>query len=259
MHTHPLRRSPVRWGGAAVLLLAAACGGKLASEALDVGAGSAADRAPGKTPASPDPNPPGSSREGADTAPLAPGLRIDDQRGERRAVVVQPPTDASVDDPNVRGFRFVFLTGHSLTNPTLAQADAICANEATGALPGKFKAWLSVGDASPAVRLVHSTVPYYKFPNVRVARDWAALTSGELEQPIDTSADGGPPGSQGLGSSRVLTGTNADGTQGLNCDDWTNPTGMTLIGDRAVADAGWTAQVVPCSTGARGRIYCIED
>jgi hypothetical protein len=67
-----------------------------------------------------------------------------------------------------------------------AGADAKCQAAANGAsLGGTWMAWLSTSTSTPDARFTHSTVPYKLLDGTLIANDWADLTSGALENPIN--------------------------------------------------------------------------
>ena len=93
---------------------------------------------------------------------------------------------------------FVTSTTHDGNLGGLAGADAICqARAAAAGLPGTYLAWLSDGSASPATRfLTQSAGPYRLVNGTTIADDWADLTSGDLDAPINITETGDPPGGE---------------------------------------------------------------
>ncbi len=59
--------------------------------------------------------------------------------------------------------------------------------------------------------------------------------------------------------SYVWTGTAVDGAlDAMNCDGWTNPSGMGVVGSLVEVGVAWTAySSLSCSM--QGRFYCFED
>ena len=73
----------------------------------------------------------------------------------------------------------------------LSGGDNLCNVEAVIAgLPPTYKAWLSDGTTSAAARLTHATVPYKRIDGVTIADDWADLTDGTLDAPLDRDVYG---------------------------------------------------------------------
>ena len=108
----------------------------------------------------------------------------------------------------------------------LAGADAKCQALADAAevynprLIGTFKAWLSDSTAGPATRFTHSPFPYVLVNGTQVADNWADLTDGSLDSPINVTEQGDtvPTGYP----ARVWTGTGTNGTaSSSNCGNWT--------------------------------------
>src|SRR5262245_50165626 len=102
----------------------------------------------------------------------------------------------------------------------LRGADAKCQALAAAAnLPGAYKAWLADATASPSTRFVKSSGPYQLVDGTTIATDWADLTDGGLQAPIDVTEQQGSPG----GSGEVWTNANPDGTKKSqsHCANWT--------------------------------------
>ena len=146
---------------------------------------------------------------------------------------------------------------------SIAQADVVCGVQATAAgLPGTFRAWISDGVTDPASRLSQDGRPFVKLGEETVAGfvadDWADLTDGSIDAPIDRTAFG----LLAVGTPQVWTGVATDGTSlpggSENCDGWTNPSQLGRTGRMNETDADWTADgTALCSTGAR--LYCVEE
>jgi hypothetical protein len=134
----------------------------------------------------------------------------------------------------------------------LSGADAKCQQLAAGAgFSGTFKAWLSDSTQGPAARFSQSTVPYILVDGTVVAANWAQLTSGNLQHPINltekgTAAPIGNTACNGGGFRTVMTNTLTDGTSlgGQNCNNWTS---------NAVNGAAWG---LADSTGPNWTVWC---
>jgi hypothetical protein len=147
----------------------------------------------------------------------------------------------------------------------LAGADAICQDlaESPGsqAPPGTYLAWLSDDTDSPSSRFMRSPGPYVlvNAAATRIAANWAALTDGTLDAPIDVTEDG----ARLDGREVVWTNTDADGKvapKNLHCVNWTDgsnvPVGAT--GETERRNSLWT------NTGQGGcnnqlRLYCFQQ
>ncbi len=156
--------------------------------------------------------------------------------------------------------KLVFVTQQQLVTGDIngvSGGDAKCAAEASGTgLPGTYKAWLSDGTTSAADRLTHATVPYKRVDGVTIADDWADLTDGTLDAPLDRDAFGSP-----VGDVTVFTGTAADGSTGsLHCTNWTNsnPLPLGVTGRTTATTSSWTQETFS-SCGTQRRLYCIEQ
>ncbi|MCR9093394.1 MAG: DUF1554 domain-containing protein [bacterium] len=163
-------------------------------------------------------------------------------------------------------FRFVFATTSTTRADFggIAAGDAICQSEAVSAgLSGTFRAWLSESQAlaspdSPSVTFTQSTIPYVTTHGRQVADDWADLTDGTLDNPIDRDPVGAPV----IGG--VWTGTETDGSSPPvatnTCGEWT-PGGTTgVFGRTSSSGQEWTKALSPpagCATSLR--LYCFEQ
>lgn len=181
-----------------------------------------------------------------------------------------------------------------LPGPAL-QADRICQMEARLAgLPGVYKAWLStngvagVPESSPDTRFGKYFSPTrYVLPDGNltvVAYGWDDLTDGQIQNPINVSAQGGTVyGEEGC---PVWTNTTPGGTPGgySSCMDWTQywfPWAEPLpdewkgqVGDCWDSDPDWTssgampcctyywaywAEYWYCSNPTYARLYCVQQ
>jgi hypothetical protein len=214
-------------------------------------------------------------REGSFVATVAvTDKHLDDQSVSALARTVQQITvDASVDRPSApapapspaTAFRTVFATSttHAGDFGGLAVADGICqARAAAAALPGSYKAWLSTSTESPSTRFTKLAGPYRLVTGTQIADNWADLTDGSLDAPINRDESGAAVA--GL----AWTGTMPNGTSSpgpadfVNCDGWTS-TGVGLgnfgqTGNTTASNTFWTA------TGGWScfdslRLYCFQQ
>lgn len=120
-----------------------------------------------------------------------------------------------------------------------------------------FRAWLSTPTESAADRLLHSRGRYKLVNGLVVAKDWEALTSGTLQNPIVVDEHSQ---TQDL---PVWTGTLANGQRALGsefCGDWNENAGLKFggVGLSASKDSMWSFyEQAEC--GAEIPIYCIEQ
>ena len=144
--------------------------------------------------------------------------------------------------------KIVFITSESTNGAIIeglssgiAAADAIC-NRLAGAAGldmtnGTYLAWLSDNVTSPDQRFTKATVPYVLTTGTKVADNYADLTDGSLDAPIDREEDQTPAGLD------AWTGTLANGTRdplgGFNtrCSEWTFGTAATQTGLEGVRTA----------------------
>lgn len=137
-------------------------------------------------------------------------------------------------------------------------ADAKCAAAATAAgLSGTFLAWIGTATTSPAARLTHSTVPYYRMDGTTpriYASNWDDLIDGT---PIAIAeSEFGTPQADVY----VWTGaTNAGAAEGHDCNGWTSSAAGTGMAGNASAGplfSTWYGAAA-CSTSAH--LYCFEQ
>lgn len=151
----------------------------------------------------------------------------------------------------------------------LAGADAKCTSLASGAgIAGSFKAWLSAGNQTPALRFdnINNAGPWVLPRNVvdganppTVASDFSDLvTCGAtcLQNAINRTQNG-------LilqGNQTVWTGTKADGTADANtCSGWTSEAGNGLFGDGSRDDAFWTDTNITFGCNSALALYCFQQ
>jgi len=139
-------------------------------------------------------------------------------------------------------------------------ADYQCRHRATKMfLPNgeRYMAWISTSKVQPADRMHHARGPYVLVNGAQIAANWDALTSGQLEHPININEIGD------LLEIAVWTGTDITGLRIPNtqhCSDWTSnnfdQTGW--FADNTATNALWTLGAEGDCGGA-GAIYCVEQ
>ena len=99
---------------------------------------------------------------------------------------------------------FVTSTSYDGNLGGLAGADAKCQDQADAAgLTGTFKAWLSDAKGSPSTRFTRSAgAPYVLVDGTVIADNYAGLTSGSLEHPINQTETGGAPPVEPISAAR---------------------------------------------------------
>jgi hypothetical protein len=163
------------------------------------------------------------------------------------------------------GCKRVFVSSQPMPHGgfgSLGPADTLCTRLAAAAdLGGTWRAWLSDARGSPSSRFPTGAGPYRLVDGTRVAADFAALTSGDLESAIDVLETGGKlPADQPF---EVWTGTTPAGAaSSITCGNWTNnsaglPYGLVGLSNRR--DLAWTdARPQLCSLPA-AHLYCFEQ
>lgn len=161
----------------------------------------------------------------------------------------------------------VFVTSLSYSGNLggLSGADAKCQERASAAnLGGTWKAWLSDSQTSASSRLFHSSGPYVRMDGVTIANNWADLTDGILQKPINITETGSQ-----LPAGWAWTFTNPDGSipttpditpAKFTCDNWTSSTTSTtgIIGAREQSNYRWSWDGgVNCYSQAV--LYCFEQ
>ena len=157
--------------------------------------------------------------------------------------------------------KVIFVTSETYNGDLggLDGADAKCnahALEAGVANAGKFMAWLSTEDHSPASRMTHYAGRYVLLDGgVIVAESWEDLTDGMLAEAIDIDETGAKK------SGEVWTGTTAAGQAApLRCLDWTYAMSDEggLHGLVPAKNAEWTEKdAMGCSYFAY--LICVEQ
>ncbi len=164
----------------------------------------------------------------------------------------------------------VFVTSVTYTANLggLAGADSRCQlHAAVGGLPGVYRAWLSEESsaASPDTKFTKSPGSYVRTDGAPLADNWADLTDGVLDNPINRNE----VGNLQVGEDKVFTCTFPDGTNSFIsfptlpdacCDDWTSDSsiGAGSVGDMTTTVANWTSH---SGTGCddKRRLYCFQQ
>ena len=148
-------------------------------------------------------------------------------------------------------------TSHGSVSGTFG-VDARCQEAARNAsLGGTYLTWLSDTNASaPEARFVMSTVPYVRVDGVQVAANYAALTSGTLEAPINVTETGSTY------DGGVWTSTYSAGTfsGSVACNGWTAFVGNQYggFGNSSSTASAWSfTGTSPCSSSLA--FYCFEQ
>ena len=170
--------------------------------------------------------------------------------------VAQPPMDSSVPVDSAMPHTprvFVSSTTRNANFGGLAGGDLACTNLAIAAgLIGKWAAWISVQGGPHASDRVTGVGPWSLVTGEVVATSKAQLVSGTLAHAIDHDEKGAL-----VPSSRVWTGSGADGQYLTNdCDKWRTGT-AGRVGDTASTTATWTNTGVD-GCGQLRRLYCFE-
>ena len=165
----------------------------------------------------------------------------------------------------------IFVTS-SIHNGTgfggVAGADQICQTLAESAgLSGKYLAWLAnEGGVSPATNFFHSPGPYVTVTGIEIARNWDHLMNtqyGEnLYAPMSVDENGNDL--RNSPNKGVWTGTNLDGTpyvQGpaRDCNDWTNSTQESHMGNLASSTGSQWVGVSYHHCNLAGHFYCFQQ
>ena len=154
------------------------------------------------------------------------------------------PRDGGGDEGALQGPLRVFITSGEYAGNLggLTGADDACQAEATAAgLSGSFMAWLSDSTDSPSTRFARNGGPYVRVDGVVIAHDWADLTDGAIDAPVNVTAAGQVLTLEWSSSANfsVWTATYPDGTPNTYCfdgcaycDDWSS-TSDTVLGSTA--------------------------
>jgi hypothetical protein len=165
--------------------------------------------------------------------------------------------------------RVVFVTSEAVKGGLIygmSGADAMCnrlgAASTNPRVAGRtFIAWLSDDTRSPSTSLVHGTKAYVRPDGVRIASDYAHLTSGSaLEMPIEIDEQGRKQ------DGTVWSATAPSGVRdGASCYDWSSEYGAGAQGAITATAIRWTstsgtggAESDPVDCETANRLYCFE-
>ena len=170
---------------------------------------------------------------------------------------------------------FVTSQAHNGDFGGISGADSFCQGLAnTAGLSGTYYAWLSDTTTSPSLRFAQASVPYRLVDGTTIANDWADLTDGTIQNPINKDEYG-----NAASSSMVFTFTMTNGSAGLfqsptsncygedcHCNNWTNPNGQgspnpgSGVGQTTKTNDDWTDYSFYNGCGPNGQpIYCFEQ
>ncbi|MBA3548429.1 MAG: DUF4215 domain-containing protein [Nannocystis sp.] len=174
----------------------------------------------------------------------------------------------------LRDARFVFVSSATYQAAALGGlqgADDRCQKLADAApLVGRYRAWLSDGDASPATRFDKSELPFILPTSqlgvgVVVATDWVDLVDGSLLHAIQVDENGEllAPGESCL-AAEVLAWTHTSATAGprdadADCGGWKFNTGVGDAGLINSDEPAWTEGCAQVSCAKPLHIFCIEQ
>lgn len=173
-------------------------------------------------------------------------------------------------------FKRVFISSQqwqaSLGGPS--GADAKCDSIAKArSLGGSWVAWLSTLSSSAALRMTHSSLPYKLLDGTLVANNWADLTSGGIQNPINIDENGYMITWNG-GTGSVYTSTYTDGTSMLlhgakyDCEGLTNANAYdtdagsyesAVIGYDNSSGKAWTDSILTTGCSSFYSLYCFEQ
>jgi hypothetical protein len=149
------------------------------------------------------------------------------------------------------------LSGADTDCQQLADAQALSGPDGAPPLLGNFKAWLSDSSNGPADSFFQSPAPYFRLDGVRVADNWADLTDGSLQVPINLDEYGNAAGLF------AWTNTLPDGSRSsetFHCSNWTNGTtdqeGVYGFTPNSVF---WTDTLSTLDCDQQAALYCFEQ
>ncbi|HRS54249.1 MAG TPA: fibronectin type III domain-containing protein, partial [Bacteroidales bacterium] len=165
---------------------------------------------------------------------------------------------------------FVTSTSYYASLGGINGADNICQSRANAAgLNGTYMAWISNASSCPNNRFNKSTGPYILVNGTIIANNWADLTSGTLQNPINVDEFGN------LIVSGNTTWTNTDiygnfdtgfwgGCTSNICNNWTDGSscnssgGAAMGGNINTTNSEWTHYSCGCCLNS-WRLYCFEQ
>lgn len=153
----------------------------------------------------------------------------------------------------------------------LKAADKICQYRASSRnLGGTWKAWLSDSNTSAASRLEHASVPYKLLNGTTIANNWADLTDGNLQAPVNITEFGVKSTDAGAWTNTLPDGERKYTQTKDTCDNWRTSQGCQLIDNKQQCpyngsqgydfntNSGWTdAITLACSYS--DSLYCFEQ
>jgi len=158
-----------------------------------------------------------------------------------------------------RGSCRVFVTSESYFGDFggIDFADSECQRLADlEGLPGNFKAWVSTTSPSvnPDSRFNQASVPYRLVSGNTIANNYTDLIDGNLTAPINLDETGF------FVDSNVWTATTqAGGSFGTNCSNWTDLNEDGGFGNTTLMDFGWTSASFDACDTPDFRLYCFEQ
>lgn len=176
-----------------------------------------------------------------------------------------PPTPTPSLLPVSSSYKRVFITGFdypatAFTSSSaygIEMANKICQGWVNNAnLGGTWKAWLSYSTSTVASRFNHYNGPYKLLNGITIANNWADLTDGTIQYPIQIGVDGKTVGGSTLS---VWTGTTSNGLATTdNCNNWSTTAGSGMAGNMGSMDSWWT-QSGGRGCNMRAFLYCFEQ
>jgi hypothetical protein len=126
-------------------------------------------------------------------------------------------------------------------------------------------AWLSSSSSSVASRFTQSSLPYKLVNGTTIANNWADLTDGSIQNPINRDEFGNTGVAPVIWTHTTVNGSTATTNTSQNCNNWTQATGgNTLVhcaGSPNMTNGDWTAGysgcAYPCSS--TWALYCFEQ
>ncbi|WP_256254088.1 DUF4215 domain-containing protein [Nannocystis exedens] len=162
-------------------------------------------------------------------------------------------------------FRYVFVTSQIFKGDVnkLNGADSRCIVAAAELPAAEWTAWLSDDVQSAAVRMDTSFMGWYILPGpepILVARDWAGLTSGTLQNPIHRDEQGNPVAGDALAWSNTKTdGKILSLDAASHCNNWDSNTGTSSVGNPNATDAMWTNEGIVADCNSLHHLYCVQN
>jgi hypothetical protein len=202
---------------------------------------------------------------------------LDDSDGDGSCDSDDPCPDDPTDTCNLVSGKRVFATANRYDGAFggVFGADAVCQSDAAAAgLSGTYRAWISDASSGPANRFVRSnSEPYVLVDGTVVANNWADLTDGTIQAPIDLDEYG-----NAVTYSFTYSFTRTDGTPGLfgnaaedcygedcHCRGWTttatqgNPIPGSVVSRVGFTDDDWTDYSFLNACGGSYGLYCFEQ